>query len=286
MANANIIIPGEMAWRTTPRQVVLKRVEPEDPTPIECVRKGLSLYRARPMYPQELTPEDAQVLLESKVSKILIAASYQMATSDLYKKLIEWGIHKKGSKKIFGSETSKEMESVPNQLMTPAECIINHISLENAQRMSPEDLTQEDATLILKAGHGPSVLLKYYSFKSPGGLYYKLEKWGLHKKKHKVTPSAPKVPKKEEESSSPNVVLPPPPIPDPKLAPNIPKTNYVSVGPPYSKLLMEGFEIANIAMDTIFFSSPGRQRPSSQIDFILELLVTARDKVAERRQKQ
>lgn len=111
MANADIIIPGEMAWRTTPRQVVLKRVEPEDPTPIECVRRGLSLYRARPMYPQDLTPEDARFLVENKVSKILIAASYQMATSDLYKKLINWGIHKKGSKKIYAISKSKELES-------------------------------------------------------------------------------------------------------------------------------------------------------------------------------
>ena len=111
MANAEIIIPGEMAWRTTPRQVVLKRVEPEDPTPIECVRRGLSLYKARPMYPQELTPEDARYLVENKVSKILIAASYQMTTSDLYKKLINWGIHKKGSKKIYAISKSKELVS-------------------------------------------------------------------------------------------------------------------------------------------------------------------------------
>lgn len=111
MANAEIIIPGEMAWRTTPRQVVLKRVESEDPTPIECVRRGLSLYKARPMYPQDLIPEDARFLVESKVSKILIAASYQMTTSDLYKKLINWGIHKKGSKKIYVISKSKELES-------------------------------------------------------------------------------------------------------------------------------------------------------------------------------
>jgi hypothetical protein len=111
MANANIIIPGEMAWRTTPRQVVLQRVEPEDPTPIQCVRRGLSLYKARPMYPQDLTQEDARILVESKVSKILIAASYQMNPSDLYKKLTNWGIHKKGSKKIYAISKSKEMES-------------------------------------------------------------------------------------------------------------------------------------------------------------------------------
>jgi hypothetical protein len=111
MASADIIIPGEMVWRTTPHHVVLQRVEPKDPTPIECVRKGLSLYKARPMYPRDLTQEDARFLVESKVSKIFIAASYQMTTSDLYKKLINWGIHKKGSKKIFTISKPKEMGS-------------------------------------------------------------------------------------------------------------------------------------------------------------------------------
>jgi hypothetical protein len=111
MVNADIIIPGEMIWRTTPRKLVLQRVEPEEPTPIQCVRRGLSLYKARPMYPHDLTQEDARFLVESKVSKILIAASYQMNTSDLYKKLINWGIHKKGSKKIFTTSRPKEMES-------------------------------------------------------------------------------------------------------------------------------------------------------------------------------
>ena len=111
MANADIIIPGEMVWRTTPRKLVLQKAEPEDPTPIQCVRRGLSLYKARPMYPQDLTQEDARFLVERKVSKILIAASYQMNTSDLYKKLINCGIHKKGSKKIYTISKSKELES-------------------------------------------------------------------------------------------------------------------------------------------------------------------------------
>ena len=101
MTNTNIIIPGELAWRTTPLQLAPKRVEPEDPTPIECIRKGRSLYKARLMYPNDLTQEDAKFFIENKVSKILIAASYQMATSDLYKKLINWGIHKKKDKKIY-----------------------------------------------------------------------------------------------------------------------------------------------------------------------------------------
>lgn len=101
MANANIIIPGEMIWRTAPRPTVLKRVEVEDPTPVQCARRGISLYKARLMYPYDLTPEDAAFLVESKVSKVLIAASYQMNPSDLYKKLINWGIHKKKDKKIY-----------------------------------------------------------------------------------------------------------------------------------------------------------------------------------------
>lgn len=101
MTSADIIIPGEMVWRTTPRKLVLQRTEPEDPTPIQCVRRGLSLYKARPMYPRDLTQEDARFFVESKVSKILIAASYQMTTSDLYKKLINWGIHKKKEKKMY-----------------------------------------------------------------------------------------------------------------------------------------------------------------------------------------
>jgi hypothetical protein len=289
MGSADVIIPGEMVWRTTPRQVVLQRVEPEEPTPVECVKRGMSLYKARPMYPQDLTPEDAKFFIENKISKILIAASYQINTSDLYKKLINWGIHKKGSKKIFGSDkTPKEMEIMIDQKMTPVECIKNNVPLEKANKMSSDNLTKEDAEFILNAGHGPSVLLKYYSFKSPGSLYYKLEKWGLHQKKDRVASSAPEMipsDKKDEPSTLKSV---PQAISCFKSepVPNIPKTNHASVAQPYSKLLMDGFEIANIAMDTIFFSAPGYQRPSSQIDFILELLITARDKAAERRQKQ
>ena len=293
MAHADIIIPGEMMWRTTPRQVALQRVEPEDPTPIECVRRGLSLYKARPMYPHDLTEEDARILIENKVSKILIAASYQMATSDLYKKLNNWGIHKKSSKKIFGSDNKipKEMKSMIDQKITPVECIKNNIPLENAKKMVPDDLTQEDAALILKAGYGTSTLQKLYAFRSMGTLYYKLEKWGLHKKKDKVTSLDPEIPKdKKEELLLPKYVLPPlstsVPMPEPKSVAKEPKTNHINLGRPYSMLLMDGFDIANIAMETIFFSSPGHQRPPAQIDFILELLTTARDKVAERRQNQ
>jgi hypothetical protein len=292
MGSADVIIPGEMVWRTTPRQVVLQRVEPEEPTPVECVKRGMSLYKARPMYPQDLTPEDAKFFIENKISKILIAASYQINTSDLYKKLINWGIHKKGSKKIFGSDkTPKEMEIMIDQKMTPVECIKNNVPLEKANKMSSDDLTKEDAEFILNAGHGPSVLLKYYSFKSPGSLYYKLEKWGLHKKKDKVTSLDPEIPNdKKDEPLLPKYVLPPlstlMSMPEPKSVPKEPKTNHTNLARPYSMLLMDGFDIANIAMETIFFSSPGHQRPSAQIDFILELLTTARDKVAERRQNQ
>lgn len=112
MANADIIIPGELAWRTKPLRLVPLKVEPVDPTPVQCVRRGMSLYKARLMYPQELTAEDAAFLIENKVSKILIAASYQMVTSDLYKKLIKWGIHKKSSKKSIVSTESKELVKI------------------------------------------------------------------------------------------------------------------------------------------------------------------------------
>jgi hypothetical protein len=112
MANADIIIPGEMVWRTKPLRLVPRKAEPKDPTPVQCIRRGISLYKARLMYPQELTAEDAAFLVANKVSKILIAASYQMATSDLYRKLIKWGIHKKNSKKISVNTESKEMENI------------------------------------------------------------------------------------------------------------------------------------------------------------------------------
>lgn len=65
---------------------------------------------------------------------------------------------------------------------TPVECIKMGLDIGKAQIMTLDDLTAEDAKLILDAGYGPATLQTLYGIKSAGSLYPRLVKWGLHKK--------------------------------------------------------------------------------------------------------
>lgn len=66
---------------------------------------------------------------------------------------------------------------------TPVECIKLGLDIGKAQIMTLNDLTAEDAKLILDAGYGPATLQTLYGIKSAGTLYPRLIKWGLHKKR-------------------------------------------------------------------------------------------------------
>ncbi|GEA17764.1 hypothetical protein [Moorella sp. E306M] len=48
--------------------------------------------------------------------------------------------------------------------------------------MRPEDLTKEVAEKLLAAGISKKQMMKLYGFMSVGTFYYRLTKWGLHKK--------------------------------------------------------------------------------------------------------
>ena len=68
-------------------------------SPVECVKLGWPLDKAKKMDRAELTKEDAAFLLENNVGPNTIQQLYGFASAaPFYNRLIKWGLHQKGAK--------------------------------------------------------------------------------------------------------------------------------------------------------------------------------------------
>ena len=64
------------------------------PTPVECVKAGISLEKAQQMKPEDLSPEEARVLASYGVKLTTIGQLYGFSGNQIYIKMHNWGIKK------------------------------------------------------------------------------------------------------------------------------------------------------------------------------------------------
>lgn len=136
----------------------------EKPTPIECLEQHIAMTEARQMRPEDLTREDCQRLLEAGFPRNVIARVYGLSDSDLFFKLKEWGLNKPLKDWDPRSDRRKEKSN------------------DGPSRLTPADLTREQAARMLLAGVSKPDIRRKYNFPNAPALYAQLEEWGLHKK--------------------------------------------------------------------------------------------------------
>ncbi len=147
--------------------------------PVFCVRRGLSLDKAAQMRPDDLTKGDAEFLVSRGVT---LAAIGQLCGMNGKATLDFMGRH--GIKKADAPEYP--WSSVPT--IQPGEdtapVTVDAAAPEPAADLTPADLTRRKAAELLAGGTTKQQLKKAYNFPNDSGYYAKLEKMGLHKRRH------------------------------------------------------------------------------------------------------
>gem|GEM_PF-5353058 len=137
----------------------------EKPTPIECLEQRIAMTEARQMRPEDLNREDCQRLLEAGFENYVIARLYGFSETDFFSKLKEWGLNKPLKNWDFQSDRRSDRNKS-----------------DGPSRLTPADLTREQAARMLLAGVSKPDIRRKYNFPNASALYARLEEWGLHKK--------------------------------------------------------------------------------------------------------
>jgi hypothetical protein len=133
------------------------------PTPIEVFQLGLPMTDSRQMPPDALTYDDCRRLLEAEYPQHIIADKYSMSIAEFRQRLGELGLKKNGKSWDYRAPGHPKDEAPE-------------------PRLTPGDLTREQAARMLLAGVSKTDICWKYNFPNPPGLNAKLEKWGLHRR--------------------------------------------------------------------------------------------------------
>lgn len=167
--------------------------ESERLTPMKCMQQGVAMAEARQMKPDDLSREDCQALLKMEYPKHIIAQKYGFSCRDFFLKLKEWGLVKKGKQGARENRAHKEpAQPIGETKAEPAQeagaispAIANDTAapaMEAPEALTPADLTREQAARLLSQGTTKQQIKKMYGFRNDALLYYKLERWGLHRR--------------------------------------------------------------------------------------------------------
>jgi hypothetical protein len=128
-------------------------------TPMQAMEQGLPMTEARQMPPDALTYDDCRRLREAEYPQYVIADRYSMSIAEFYEKLKEFGLKRNGKSWDFRAQKT-----------------------EPVTRLTPGDLTREQAARMLLDNVSKPDIKRKYGFPNDPALYLKLEQWGLHKK--------------------------------------------------------------------------------------------------------
>ena len=166
------------------------------PTPVECVKLGLSMDKAEQMQPEDLTMEDFLMLTNAGFEQYVIRRAYNVKAETWLKLLEQWGLSKlnkfapeadswrnypaKPAPQPEPKTYAAAQESTP--LLTAIEYLRLHGRLPDAseiRRLTPQDLTDSAAGELLRAGASYQKMAGYYGMSSTGHLGYYLKRMGL-----------------------------------------------------------------------------------------------------------